>query len=561
MLALIAPLFDACICLLQARDDKMSAVRTIAAVMAAASVASVRFELSNVFGDSMVLQRDQPASIWGWASFGSPSNSTVYGLLVNQGTNETVAVTAEANSANGGLFVLTFPAQPGGPARFNILVADAPIDFSCSLHAYNCVASVIPLQSVMFGDVLFCHGQSNMQVNVAFAFNATAELNDANALGGLVRVFQVEASVVGRNFPMDNVARIQIPWSYASNMTLPTFSATCWYTAKALALERTGANATVPLGLVASTWGGTCIKAWTSAAVGQQCSSLYPFAPNETYMDCELFHSPCNQSSLYNAMVAPFTVGPMRVAAFVWFQGENDCNTEELAFYSCQLRNMVSDMRATFGSPGAHWTTVQLAPYTGGPALGPFRDMQCTTTWAIPNAACAVIDDDGDPLSPIGSVHSRNKQLVGRRVAAGILASVYGSGALSHGPVYRGATVATVGGSMYANVTFDPASLGGGLVYVPPHVDPWQNSSRCPTEIGIAESSCEWTYIVGSDGLLYNATVAISADGTMLQLSCEGCAPSAVTATGTRFGYNAWPVVNIYNALGYPLVPWYMPTA
>jgi len=244
--------------------------------------------------------------------------------------------------------------------------------------------------------------------------------------------------------------------------------------------------------------------------------------------------------------------------------GENDANDAESiqdGFYACQLRAMAADQRAVFGSPNAHWTTVQLAPYTGGQVLGPFRDMQCRATAALPNAACAVIDDGGDPLSPIGSVHSRNKQLVGRRVAAGILSALYPNASSSHqatGPTYASAALATAGGTGYANVSFAPTTLGGtagGLVYVPPHVDTWQNSSRCPTEIGIPADFCDWISILGSDGAAYNATAAASEDGLTLMLQA-GPLPAGVRAVGTRFGYNAWPVVNWYNGAGFPMVPW-----
>lgn len=135
---------------------------------------------------------------------------------------------------------------------------------------------------------------------------------------------------------------------------------------------------------------------------------------------------------------------------------------------------MIQDMRQRLQVPYAHFTTVQLAPYGGGSLLGPFRDMQCATTLSLANTSCTVIDDDGDLYSPIGNVHSRNKQLVGRRVAAGILANVYGTGQQAVGPTYAGATFGVDGTTWTANVTFTPGSLAGGLVYVAPFVSPWQ---------------------------------------------------------------------------------------
>jgi hypothetical protein len=301
------------------------------------------------------------------------------------------------------------------------------------------------------------------------------------------------------------------------------------------------------------------VKAWSSNAVGDTCGALYPFSANQTFDDCELFHAPCNQSELYNAMVAPLTVGPMRVSAFIWFQGENDVleggADPFFDFYACQLGSMIQDMRYKLDSPAAHWTTVQLAPYTGGSLLGPFRDMQCNTTSLLPNTSCAVIADGGDPLSPLGSVHSRNKQLVGRRVATGVLNAWYDNIA-SIGPTYDSAELSQSGSTWLANVSFTLPTVQGGLTYVPPHVNPWQNSSRCPTEIGITLDDCGWISIIGSDMKVYNATsVSTDASNTILQIVVEN-APAGVTPIGTQNGYNAWPVVNWYSAVGLPVAPW-----
>jgi hypothetical protein len=260
-------------------------------------------------------------------------------------------------------------------------------------------------------------------------------------------------------------------------------------------------------------------------------------------------------------MISPFFAGPLAISASVWFQGENDANTAEIAsgYYACQLSRLARDWRDGFGSPLAHWTTIQLAPYLTSSPLAAFRSMQCETTAAIANSSCAVLADDGDPLSPIGSVHSRNKQLVGRRVAAGILAYLYGDGTdapSQSGPRYAG-IAPKAGGALSATVSFAPETVAGGLVYVPPHVNTWQNSSRCPTELPeVTLSSCGFFELLGSDGVYYNATqVTIDAGGVTLTVTAAS-APAGVAVAGSRFGWAAWPVVNFYGPKGMPVVPW-----
>ena len=77
------------------------------------------------------------------------------------------------------------------------------------------------------------------------------------------------------------------------------------------------------------------------------------------------------------------------------------------------------------------------------------------------------------------------------------------------GPTYASAIVgaAADGTSLWANVTLTLPN-GSALTYVPPHVSAYQNSSRCPTEIGVSASYCGWFSIRGSNGQYFNASLA-----------------------------------------------------
>ena len=120
---------------------------------------------------------------------------------------------------------------------------------------------------------------------------------------------------------------------------------------------------------------------------------------------------------------------------------------------------------------------------------------------------------------------SRNKELVGARVvSAGLLTAIYGEPSLPLlGPSYASALAGASpnGASMWANVTLVLAPVGNGsapgIEYVPPHVDVWQNSSRCPVEIGVSEKNCGWFAIQGSNGVTYNASlVAVPEPGSLV---------------------------------------------
>jgi len=516
---------------------------------------AARFELANVLQSGMVVQRNAPIVLWGWATPGAP----VFGSMRDTYNSNASTFASAAADAQSGLFRLVFPAQPSG--LFDFIVSSRNISERCAEgeFLFSCDGWGLLLTQVAVGDVFFCGGQSNMQVNVAFAFNSTEELQAANTYSATIKVFQVAAAVMSNDEPLDNVA-ISVPWSPASSSSLPGFSATCWFSAKSVVDGRVY-DRDVPVGIIASSWGGTAVKVHASPEANAECAALYPGGNiSAAGSDCGLDHAPCTPSTLYNSMISPFFNGPTSIAAAVWFQGENDASSPEVdgGYYACQLQRLPRDWRRGFGSPNAHWTTIQLAPYVASAELAPFRNMQCATTWALPNASCAVIADDGDPLSPIGSVHSRNKQLVGRRVAAGILAHVYGGSedpSLQLGPRYSG-VVSSTSAPLSATVAFAPETAPGGLVYVPPHVNAWQNSSRCPIELpSVKIATCGFIELLGSDGVYYNVTSSVAnADGSLTITAAS--APAAVTLKGTRYGWNAMPVVNFYNTNGLPMVPW-----
>ena len=123
------------------------------------------------------------------------------------------------------------------------------------------------------------------------------------------------------------------------------------------------------------------LQSWLSAAAWSQCAALYPYPDPSVGGDCGADHAPCLPSALYNALVAPLTVGPreargggeaghwplcrtplppspplppVRIAGTIWFQGENDQGegspADDYAFpyYSCgelRLRRLLLLLR------------------------------------------------------------------------------------------------------------------------------------------------------------------------------------------------------------------------
>ena len=111
------------------------AARALAALAAATGAASL--SLSKTLGSHMVLQRDRPAVVFG---FDTP------GVVVT--TTFGAAKLTNTTGADGIWRQALPPTSAGGP--YNLTFASA--------------TGTIAITDVLFGDVWFCGGQSNMQV-------------------------------------------------------------------------------------------------------------------------------------------------------------------------------------------------------------------------------------------------------------------------------------------------------------------------------------------------------------------------------------------------------------
>lgn len=193
--------------------------------------AEAQIKLPKIFTDNMVLQRDKPVRIWGWASKGAVVNLAFNGQE------------ARAKADRVGRWEVTLkPMVFGGP--FDLVIKDP--------------AGVVTLKNVLIGDVWFCSGQSNMEMpiqgwNKDSVANAGKEIKAANY--PQIRLFTVEKAM--RFTPADDFTNGK--WEVCSPSTVGAFSATAYFFGKKL-----NADLNIPIGLINSTWGGTNIQAWTS---------------------------------------------------------------------------------------------------------------------------------------------------------------------------------------------------------------------------------------------------------------------------------------------------------
>ena len=177
--------------------------------------------------DGMVLQRDTKVIIWGWASPGEKVqvkfNRKTINTLTDSGGNWKVSLP---------------PMKAGGP-------------YSMEIKGNN----TIMINDILFGDVWFCSGQSNMVLNMERVKEKYPD-DIATANFPEIRNFFIPTAsdiiTIHKDLPAGK-------WISASPENVPGFGAVTYFFARSIYLEYK-----VPIGIINSSVGGTPIEAWTS---------------------------------------------------------------------------------------------------------------------------------------------------------------------------------------------------------------------------------------------------------------------------------------------------------
>ena len=504
---------------LPVKRDKRSwcfAAFTAALLAGAPSPLRAEVKLPAILSSHMVVQRDQPMHVWGWAT---PEEK----------------VSAEFNGAKRstaadrlGRWDIFLPAQSaGGP-------------YELTIKGEN----TIQLEDVLVGDVWFASGQSNMEMPLAGFADSAVVTNSAeeirNANQPSVRLLLIRKKAT--DFPLRDYE--PSAWTACTPETAAKFSAVAYFFGKELA-EREH----VPIGLIDSTWGGTPAEAWMSMAGLSADSSLMPvFAEwasfsNEQAETARLIEAEkredeaarkANQplpkhswrpdpvswqpAALFNAMVAPAL--DFHIKGVIWYQGESNASAERANLYERVFPALIADWRANWHQGDFPFLFVQIANFkSGAQASWPTVREAQRRTLSVANTAMAVTIDIGDP----DNVHPANKQDVGARLALAARKLAYGEDVEYSGPVYR--ELAAEGSSL--RVWFD--HVLGGLVAK-----------------GDALKGFE---IAGDDHHFMSANARI--DGHTVVVSREAVSNPRFV----RYGWANAPAVNLYNGQGLPASP------
>ncbi len=183
-----------------------------------------RVTLPRLINNGMVLQREAPLKIWGWAS----PNEKIKITFLNQSYNTKA-------DKSGNWSIALPPHKAGGP--------------------YIMQVNEIEIKDILIGDVWLCSGQSNMELPI----RRTLDLyeNEVKTVHNTqIRQFRVPLKY---NFQNEESDLQSGEWKSVTPENILDFSAVAYFFAKDL-YDKYG----IPIGLINTAIGGSPAEAWIS---------------------------------------------------------------------------------------------------------------------------------------------------------------------------------------------------------------------------------------------------------------------------------------------------------
>lgn len=360
-----------------------------------------RVLFSAVFSGDMVLQRaPQSATIFGTATPGATVSVSLSGPNNFSWISDPSAVMRSSDPSIDGTWKVILPARTAG-FGYDVVA-------TCEACPNTTTAAI---KDVGFGDVFIASGQSNMEcpmLTTLSRFEVYAKT--AAGLYDHIRLFQTGTRFLGPrntsswilpavcnpgpNSPCPNNTEQSHSLSPAyrawilprSNAGMDDdadtdgfpnrFSAVCWYFGAALSDARADNSTTtppVPIGLIASSVGGTTIQQWLPpwAAGNATCTEnncgwveqLDPSRPTQPSTTPACTNASLTNvyncasgtcSTLWHSMIAPYV--NVTIAGAIWYQGEQNQiygGGNGTSGYLCQQTALIATWRAAFSAvPG-----------------------------------------------------------------------------------------------------------------------------------------------------------------------------------------------------------------
>ncbi|HSY17417.1 MAG TPA: sialate O-acetylesterase [Candidatus Acidoferrales bacterium] len=245
--------------------------------------------------------------------------------------------------------------------------------------------------------------------------------------------------------------------------------------------------------------------------------------------DCRPPHSlpltyenyPTMPAVLFEGMIEP--VAPLSIRGVIWYQGE--ANFQRAHQYRTLLPALIGDWRKVFQQGDFPFYIVGLPRFMGhrsqpgADGWAELREAQALTGHTVKNAGLTVTVDTGEA----DSIHPKDKQMVGERLALCALANAYGRKVAWAGPEYVSSTAVPDG----LKLRFK--NIDGGLVVKGERLG----------EFSVAGKDWQWHW---ADAKIDGDSVIVSS-------------PQVTAPVAARYAWQANPEATLYNGAGLPAAP------
>ena len=500
------------------------------------------FNLANIFGDHMVLQRSKPLTIWGECY-----QAQVIRVLLD---GREIASTEAAV----GRWMVTLPAMA---VRRNLTLQVLGENESYTF------------QDVAVGEVWVAGGQSNMEF--LLDYDAEAEKVIPEADNSDIRFYDCPKIKFEGQEKEDDMSQYGF-WRLLDPANAPFYSAVGFYFANQLYIRYQ-----VPIGIVGCNWGGTTAAAWMDADYlrDNELLSVYvdeyeaglknldldqyfqaeesqrkvmSLPPAKRFMNYIMKRTPRGVRRLFISIPVRRSINksqqlgprsenrpgglfhtmlekiiPYTARGVIWYQGESD--DPKANFYARLFSSLIRCWRERW-EEALPFLFVQLAPYEHwlGERAQNFtilREQQEMVSKTVPGTYMASIMDAGSKVD----IHPKQKRPVGERLALLARGKIYGEKILCEAPEFADAVVES------GTVVIKFKHTGEGLSLRGDHLK---------------------SLVLFSDGKKVRRP-EISVDRDSLRIRAKGI--QTASEIEIHFAFENFAEVNLYNSAGLPAKP------
>ncbi|MFR9651222.1 MAG: sialate O-acetylesterase [Rikenellaceae bacterium] len=405
-------------------NSSIISTAAIFSLLLASMTATAKVTLSPLWGDNMVVQRNQDVIFSG-------ESTSKKGVTITTSWGD---MSYSAKVSDG---------------KWSVVIATPEASLTPYEISFN-DGEELKLQNILVGDVWLCMGQSNMALKVRGSNSQPVE-------GAARTISQAQRSTPLRLFTMAANPQVKPTSELSGEWMVNTSEAVAGFSAVGYFFGRDVQSAmNIPIGLVSVNYGGTNIETWMSrewlAKVGEFDFSLLDQGkvPNNVRTKTPAYH--------YNGMIEPLK--GMSISGAIWYQGEG--NSKDPKMYHKLFPEFVAGLRSHLSSGEFPFYYVQIAPFGANNNYTNvlMREAMGELMTLTPRTGMVVINDVGEAEC----IHPRYKEPVGERLALWALGDYYGVKGFDYrSPEYSKMKIESAKWSKNAKciaLSFDYAELG-----------------------------------------------------------------------------------------------------